>query len=257
MVCRSRKGIHIGRQATLLVVCAFLAVPSAAIARSNRAAVRAYLGEIYQYEDVVFANVGEGKGNYSALAARLGSECPSVMAGSRTHRGRSMRLREFEQIGDLREEMYAVLRDALRAPDRRASFALAAKLRMLRWHTPTIRRRVDGYAKALEQRYELRVPNPCRDMKAWAASGYRTLSAATKAFLREYKPPRRLVIRGGSTPTKRRVPLTRLQREAELYDKSVLIEIRVLRRKLASALGSLVIVSGHLERTLGFSMPQR
>jgi hypothetical protein len=256
MVCISRIGIHRGRHATLLVVCAFLAVPSVAVARSNRAAVRAYLRDIYQYENVVFANVGEAKSNYSALVSRLGSECPSVIAGRRTHRGRSIRLREFEQIGDLREEMYAVLGDALRAPDRRASFALAAKLRMLRWHTPMIRRRVEGYAKELEQRYEQRVPNPCRDMKAWASSGYRTLSAATKAFLREHKPPRRLVIRSGRPLTIRRVSPNPLQREAELYDKSVLIEIRILRRKLAAALGSLVIVRGRLERTLGFSTLQ-
>jgi hypothetical protein len=232
-------------------VYAFFGVPSATVAQSNRATVRAYLGAIYEYEGVVFANVGESKGNYEILASRVGSECPGVITGSRIiHRGRSTRLREFKQIGDLREEMYAALRDAMLAPDRQASFALAAKLRMLRWDAPTIRRRVDGYAKALEQRYKQRVPDPCLDMKAWAASGYRTLSTTTKAYLREYKPPQRLVIRSGSAPTIRR--MTRLQREAERYDKSLLIKIRALKRKWALSLGSLAIIDKQLERKLGF-----
>jgi hypothetical protein len=89
-------------------------------------------------------------------------------------------------------------------------------------------------------------------MKAWAASGYWTLSAATKAFLRDYRPPRRLVIRDGSPPTIRRMSTNRLRREAERYDKSVLIEICVVKRRLALALGGLVMVDRQLERKLGF-----
>jgi hypothetical protein len=250
---RSHHKIRIGTYATLLVVCAFLAVPSVSFAQADRAAVRAYLVAISEYEGVVFANVGEAKGNYEALASRIGSECPGVLAGSRIHRGRSTRLHVFEQLSDLREEMYVALHDALLAPDRQASFALAAKLRMLPWNAPTIRRRVDGYAKALEQRYQQQVPNPCPDMKAWVASGYQTLSSATRIFLRVYKPPRRLVITGGSTPKIRRMSSTRLQREAERYDKSLLIEIRVLKRKLDIAFGSLVVIHRQLERELGFT----
>lgn len=246
-----------GTYATLPVVCAFLAVPSVAFAQSNQAAVRAYLKAVYEYEGVVLANVGEAKDNYETVASRIGSECPGVIAGSRLHRGRPTRLREFEQVGALREEMYAALRGALLAPDRQASFALAAKLRALRWDAPTIGRRVDGYAKALEQRYEQPVPNPCLDMKAWAASGYRTLSAETEAFLRAYKPPRRLVIRGGSTPAMRRMSTSRLQREAERYDESLLINIRIFRRNLALSLGSLVVVRTQLERKLGFRDAQK
>jgi hypothetical protein len=204
---------------------------------------------------VVFANVGVAKSRYEALASRLGSECPRVIAGSRVPLGRSKRpgsARKFEQIAALREEVYAALRDALLSPDREASFALAAKLRTLRWNTPTVRRRVNGYAKALEQRFAQPVPNPCLDMKAWAASGYRTLSAATRAFLHEYQPPRRLVITDGSTPTIRHMYTSWLEREAGRYDRVLLVKVRALKRRLASALKSLVIINRHLERILGF-----
>jgi hypothetical protein len=123
---------------------------------------------------------------------------------------------------------------------------------MLRWDAPALQRSVSGYAKALEQRLERPVLNPCLDMKAWAASDYRTLSPATEAFVHEYSPPGRLVIRTDSTTTMRRTVPSRLEREAERYDGSLLAKVRVLKRRLASVFGSLVIIRRHLEHLLGF-----
>ena len=250
LLLRNRhKGLRASACAALLVaLLADLAVPSTVLARSNRSAVRAYLGAVYEYESVAFANVGAAKNHYDALALRIASECPGVIAGSRHRRS----AREFEQMGDLREEVYAALRAALLAPEREASFTLAAKLRMLKWATPGLRRRVDSYATGLEQRYRQRIPDPCVDMKAWAASGYRVLSAATRAFLREYRPPRRLVISGGSTPKTRSTSAVRLQGEAKRYDSHLLFKVRVLKRRVALALGSLVVTDRHLESALGF-----
>jgi hypothetical protein len=79
-----------------------------------------------------------------------------------------------------------------------------------------------------------------------------TLSAQTEAFLREYKPPSRLVIRDGPAPMIRRMSTSRLEREAERYDRFLLVKIRILKRRLASGLKSLVIINGRLERILGF-----
>jgi hypothetical protein len=256
MSFRPTHGTNIGSYATLLVaVLVGLAVPVNVATRSNREAVRAYLRAIYEYEGVVLSNVGAARNEYRTLALRIGSECPGVISGSRVRIVRPTQLRpaqEFRQTAYLREEVYAALRGALLAPDRRASLVLAAKLRMLRWNTPALQRRVNGYAKALEQSLERPVLNPCLDMKAWAASDYRTLSPATEAFVREYRPPGRLVIRNDSTTTMRyRVP-SRLEREAKRYDRSLLAKVRVLKRRLASAFGGLVIIRRHLERMLGF-----
>jgi hypothetical protein len=88
--------------------------------------------------------------------------------------------------------------------------------------------------------------------REWAASGYRTLSPATEAFVRQYRPPGRLVIRNDSTTTMRRRVPSRLEREAERYDGSLLAKVRVLKRRLASAFGGLVIIRRHLEHVLGF-----
>lgn len=256
MAFRPFHGTHIGSYATLLVaVFAGLAVPVNAATHSNREAVRAYLRAIYEYEGVVLSNVGTARNEYRTLALRIGSECPGVIAGSRVVsyvRHGYARALEFRQTAYLREEVYVALREALLAPDRRASLALAAKLRMLRWNTSALQRRVNGYAKELEQRLERPVLNPCLDMKAWAASDYRTLSPATEAFAREYRPAGGLVIRNDSTTTiRRRVP-SRLEREAERYDRSLLAKVRVLKRRLASAFGGLVIIRRHLEHMLGF-----
>lgn len=256
MLCNRWQRLHVGAfVAWLIVVSAYLTAPTTAFAASNRAAVRVYLRAVYEYERMIFAKVALSKAYYEALASSIGSECAGVIAGSTSQPGLSTRrrtVRRFEQIGDLREEVYAVLGGALLAPDRQASFALAAKLRRLRWSTPTLQRHLDGYAIALEHRFKQSIPDSCFDMKAWAASGYRTLSAATRAFLHEYNPPRRLVISGGSRPKMRHTFVALLQRESERYDAPVLLKIYIVERRIALALDGLVVVDRNLERKLGF-----
>jgi hypothetical protein len=257
----SRDGRYVGSCAGLLIAVLMLAaVPSSASEGSNRGAIRAYLGAMYEYEEVALANAGEARIGYKALASRIAGECPGVVAGGRTRLRGSLRVRsvgEFEQLNDLRAEVRAALDDALLAPNRQAALVLAAKLRTLRWSSPSVRRQVNGYVMALERRLEQHVPSPCPQMKAWAASGYRAIPPATAAFLREYEPARRLVIRDGPPPARRHMSISPLQREAERHDRSVLLEIRAAKRRLASALGSLASVSTDLERTLGFPTPAK
>ncbi len=261
MLCSWRRQLRLGMRVTWLAAAfTCLTVPTVAFAASNRPAVRAYLRDVYKYERVVFTKIGLAKADYGLLASRISNECAGVISGSAHQSGRSTTRwpgREFEQIGDLREEVYAALDDALLAPDRRALFVLVVKLRNLRWDTPSLRRRVDAYATALERRVTQRVPNACSDMRAWAASGYRTLSAASRTFLDEYKPPRRLVIYGGAPPTMRRTPATRLRLESRRYDRPVLVKIRLVRRRIASALNRLVGIDKHWERKLGFPVLRR
>ncbi len=74
---------------------------------------------------------------------------------------------------------------------------------------------------------------------------------AKSAASRKAVPPR-LVINNGATPKIRRTPITPLDREAERFARPLLLEIRALKRKLASVLESLAIVDTQLQRKLGF-----
>jgi hypothetical protein len=241
---------------SVVVASTLLAVgATTALAQENRSTTHAYLEAVYEYRNVVFSNLAAAKGLYQALAVRVASECPGVIAGRTLDSMGSPRVRsaqEFEQIGDLREEVYAALGDALLLPDRDAALALARELRTLRWNAPTLRQRVVAYATALEERFHQRALNPCSDMEAWASSGYRTLSVATQAFLREYRSPTRLVITDGTTPTMRRISSNRLEREAQRYDPSLLFKVRALGYRSTLALGGLAKIDRHWERELGF-----
>lgn len=48
------------------------------------------------------------------------------------------------------------------------------------------------------------------------------------------------------------MPTIRLEQEAELHDRALLLKVGSLRRRAASALGSLTTVDAHLEQELGF-----
>jgi hypothetical protein len=155
---------------------------------------------------------------------------------------------EFRDVGKLREELTGALRQTLLTPDREAALTFAAKLRTLDWNVPAVRHRARSYAFALEHNANLPVPKPCADANSWAASGYRTLPGSTQAFVREYTPPRRLVIVSDPTPPSREHPRCTAPR----YESGRLRSSKAVERKLVASLGSLAATRRKLEITLGF-----
>jgi hypothetical protein len=246
----------IGVTFVVVVLLGFGSVPTAASGKLNRPVMHEYLMAIYGYEKAVFGKLGVARADYVALAERVGSQCGGVIVGGERqavgHPLRPVSRRQFDEIRTLREEMYAVLRDTWLGPDRQAAITLATKLRRLRWSMPSMRRRMKVYVDALERRFEQRTPKLCRDMKAWAASGYRTLAPETRAFVREYSPPRRLMIKGNATPKVRRVPCIPFELEAKRYDRPLVRQVCVLEGKVSSSFDGLDVISQRLERELGF-----
>ncbi len=58
----------------------------------------------------------------------------------------------------------------------------------LRWSNRSLTRTIQGYAKHVKVLMGLAVPHVCADVKAWAASGFKTLPTATSAFDRVFVP---------------------------------------------------------------------
>jgi hypothetical protein len=193
------------------LLLATLAVPGAAGAAAkksvridarDRAATRAYLMAQYAYEKVLVANEGASRTAVEAFVSRLDGECPGVLAGapldtlealsgsspgSSPPSARKMGelSRESRQRNELHRELSTALSHALLEPDLQAALAQTSTVASLRWRDPNLT--LLEHAIAAERAWELRSAPPavCADMKVWVASGYRTLSPATKAFVRE------------------------------------------------------------------------
>ncbi len=92
------------------------------------------------------------------------------------------------------EEIFLLGRVFVR-PDERAGFVYANSVEHLRWTSPELTRLVDGGGGWGETETKFGPADLCADLKAWAASGYHTLSVGTKRLLR------RIRMEGSSEPS--------------------------------------------------------
>jgi hypothetical protein len=182
-----------------------LAAPSGAYAGErvtpqDRAATRAYLEAQYTYDQSLLATAPASTEALQALAGSLGSECPGVLVGAphptlalfeshpsgpRSSRQKGEELRESRQWSELQGELGFAIGLAEAEPNRQAALAYARTVRSLRWSDAAVT--AFEHVNAIEPEFDARArpPELCADMRAWVASGYRTLSTATKALTRE------------------------------------------------------------------------
>ena len=191
--------------AVVLVAAASSAVvPSAASARSrdaastptDRVAVHSYLLDMYSYVQAITEAAPALVGAYEATANRIGGECPGVLAGtpqgtkivaasaipSRTARQRGEEKRRSTQLRDLEAELGSELASAEQEPRRPAVLALLAELKSLPQGDPVLSYVVHAEMIGLEGDLQVESTDVCADMEAWAGSGYRTLSPASRAI---------------------------------------------------------------------------
>jgi len=126
-----------------------------------------------------------------AQAARLQGECPGVLAaapqrfgfprGPLSGRARGEAARSARQLNYLEDE----LQQSLVAPLREAEVAhlatFAAAVLPLRWSDPRIAKGVQAAVTALQANEA--PAQVCADMRFWAASGFKEVSPATRAFV--------------------------------------------------------------------------
>jgi hypothetical protein len=70
----------------------------------------------------------------------------------------------------------------LLGPARSAMLGFVHTVGGLLWSNPSVARAVGKFAGAVQAYAGLTSPNVCADLRAWAASGYRTVPASTRAF---------------------------------------------------------------------------
>lgn len=178
--------------AVLAGVLALVAFTGGSGGSADRAITHAYLQAAYAYERAMAANAVAGQAAVQRFASRLGRECGGVMArapkdeesGSSIFSARRLgesRLHD-EQRSDLEEELGTAVRMTFAGPSRQAADKYAATVDSLRWSDARLTRAVHEYAARLRETLDRPVPPVCANMKAWVASGYKTLPASTKAL---------------------------------------------------------------------------
>ncbi len=218
-----------------------LAAPGAgAVSGADRAATRAYLQAEYAYERTVQANASASARALEATAHRIGGECPGVLAGAPkryegllagvehepklSRRQEGERARGQDELQAVLSEIDATLQGASDSPNRVAAARLDAAVAPLRWSNPQLARDV-AFQIALQESAEPHVEDVCGDLRAWAASGYRTLAPSTRAVrARQAETFSKVLARGLG----QEVPFETLLRRYEGPDE------RALSRKLDS-----------------------
>lgn len=235
----------------------------------DRDATYAYLRAIYDYQTAEAANAPASTAAFQALGERLSQECPGVMKsapqerspafgpeGPETAPPSARRQGEEKRVEKQRDAMMRELSFALfsaeRAPNRTAEIAFASALHSLHWRDQALTSSVHLAAAELEAEWKIEPPDVCPDMQAWAASGFKALSPATKAFLRAqeaaYAPALRQAEQRMGNPFAEGESLSRYEGPRE---KALVRKINALRRRRVGATEGLLGVEERVHAALG------
>jgi hypothetical protein len=171
-------------------------VSRAASAPADRAAVHAYLLDLYTYAQAVAEVAPRAVAAYEGAASGIAGECPGVLVGApqenavelgplvvqRTARQRGEEKRQSRQLSDLEVELAQKLDSAELEQRQPALRALLAGLQALPQGGPLLSRLVHAQTFEAEAGLKVESADVCADMRVWAASGYRTLSAASRGL---------------------------------------------------------------------------
>ncbi len=247
------KGLLVVTLPASVLLCA---PASIAATPADTAATHALLQARYELDLAVLRNTPAAHASEAQRAASIGRECHGVLAGepkeedflpsegSLTPRANGERERSSRQQQTISEELGIVLSAASAAPDRSAFEAYGAATASLSWSDARIAPLVHAEAARLEEQVSAPPSDVCADMKAWAQSGYRQLSPASRA-LRAIQAARdeQREVEGSSSA---------LLKQSEGATELVLLRrTAAVRRKLTSKLFQRFSVFSGLERALG------
>jgi hypothetical protein len=164
-----RRGI-----ATALVILAFGVAPAGALATSAQDVSSTHIALVAAYKSLhdVVATWPRMEARLSALNRRFAAECPQVGAGS--PQNESEQRLAYEVAGAL----WATAYDA----DAKFANQFIDAVSPLRWSNHTIVRRGLKFIIGLHEMIALHVPDLCGDVRAWTATGFKTVPADTEEF---------------------------------------------------------------------------
>ena len=244
--------------------------PKVHVRPQDAAATRAYLQADYAYVQANMTSLPTVRVALEGLTNRIAGECPGVMKGAPSPFGlpnegsepppsarRFAELRrEEDQASTLQSELASALGVAVSQADRQEALVFVGAVTPLSWSDPTVAILVHERVAELQERLGQALPDVCADMRAWVASGYRTLSPATKEYRAKQEARRAAIvtIAGGHLVLAPRPTLEQLlARYENAVDRALIARARRLAQSELSKLRSLESVEERLQRTLGIA----
>jgi hypothetical protein len=171
---RARAGV-----AALVLLAALLPAPASALAAgSDTAATQAYLQADLNMVNVAAVRIPHGESILRSLLAQVRGECPKAAAGSP----------QDPESTQLSNELIGTMVTAAIHPILSTLRQFVGVASRLRWSSGSLTRSVQGYVGSLRTMAGLSQPSICADVRAWAASGFKTLPSSTVAFDRVFMP---------------------------------------------------------------------
>jgi hypothetical protein len=118
-------------------------------------------------------DLADGRTRMAAVVARIGAGCPGVLRDAPTEAQASSGSRRNESL--LLYELLNALTVAQRRAGAKAVRRFVRAATAIKWHDPRVTNLVHALAHVEGERLRVALPAVCRDLKAWAATGYRRL----------------------------------------------------------------------------------
>jgi hypothetical protein len=141
-------------------------------------ATRSYVRANYALLQSASSVLGRARSAYRAVLTRAEAQCPGAAANSP----------QSPQSTQLSYEVIGAMVTAAVQTNVPAATAFARTAGRLRWSNRRLTSTVHAYAANVNTMATLPHPDLCADIKAWVASGYRTLSPRTVAFDQRFEP---------------------------------------------------------------------
>jgi hypothetical protein len=228
--------------------------PIAAASSPDEQATRAYLIAQYRLLTTLVHEAGATRGAESAAAAQIAGECRGVLSGmpepslklfpTRTPRAKGESARLSHQQETIEGELAAAITRPGDSVYRSAEETYAAEVRPLSWSDPTIASLVQ--APAGLENLSAPAPSFCADARAWAQSGYRSLSTAS----REFEASR--AARKSSSEDEESSLSTLLKPYENASDRALIRKTETVGLELLASTAATVQTDLRLRRILGF-----
>jgi hypothetical protein len=245
--------------AAVLLACAGLCgcVSIAAASSSDAKATHAYLIAQHRLLTALLHEAAKTRSVESAAAKQIARECPGVVRGipqersmsrflspSPRVRGESARL--AKQTETIEEELDGAVEQPGLSSARPAEEAYSAEVRGLSWSNPAIASALQAATAASLEATSAPAPLFCADARAWAQSGYRDLSAAS----RELAASR--AARRNANGTEARSLGTLLKPYEDASDRALMRKTRAVEIRLLISAEAALRTVHHLAGIVGF-----
>ena len=142
----------------------------------NAATTKLYIQASYTLAHTARINMLTGEAAIESLQQTLSAECPMAAAASP----------ENEAAAALSNEVIGAMSVVFIRADVQVVDGFAETVAHLHWSNQKLTRKIKAYAAKFKVLAALEMPDVCSDVRAWAASGYRTLPPSTTAFDERY-----------------------------------------------------------------------